>query len=197
MLKNKNLLISIVAVVCALLALILSLVVMGSLSDVNAKLEALTNENLRLQEQLGQISYPAPTPDPQYWEAPLADAVSQLMVTDWNATNGRLFITNGHAMVSLPAAMNGSATAIESSRLVMRLDQDLQECGSTPVTLVSQEDPFVFETTLQGVFLELPQMTDGQMVDVWLEVVLSDGQTLVSLPASWYMVEGALELVVG
>ena len=52
MLKNKNMLISVVAVACALLALILSMVVLSSLSDVNARLDALTTENLRLQENL-------------------------------------------------------------------------------------------------------------------------------------------------
>ena len=199
MLKNKNMLISVVAVACALLALILSMVVLSSLSDVNARLEALTTENLRLQEQLSNQGAPTTQPqDPYEWEEPVVGAVSQLMVSGWETENGRLVLTEGHAMVSLPVnGLNGQTPGIQSSRLVMRMDQQLQECGSASLNLVSQEDPFVFESSLNGVSMELPQLEDGQMVDVWLEVVLSDGQTLVSLPASWYMVEGILELVVG
>ena len=199
MLKNKNMLISVVAVACALLALILSMVVLSSLSDVNARLDALTTENLRLQEQLSNQGAPTTQPqDPYEWEEPVVGAVSQLRVSGWEAENGRLVLTEGHAMVSLPVnGLNGQTPGIQSSRLVMRMDQQLQECGSASLNLVSQEDPFVFESSLNGVSMELPQLEDGQMVDVWLEVVLSDGQTLVSLPASWYMVEGILELVVG
>ena len=199
MLKNKNMLISVVAVACALLALILSMVVLSSLSDVNARLDALTTENLRLQEQLSNQGAPTTQPqDPYEWEEPVVGAVSKLMVSGWEAENGRLVLTEGHAMVSLPVnGLNGQTPGIQSSRLVMRMDQQLQECGSASLNLVSQEDPFVFESSLNGVSMELPQLEDGQMVDVWLEVVLSDGQTLVSLPASWYMVEGILELVVG
>ena len=199
MLKNKNMLISVVAVACALLALILSMVVLSSLSDVNARLDALTTENLRLQEQLSNQGAPTTQPqDPYEREEPVVGAVSQLMVSGWEAENGRLVLTEGHAMVSLPVnGLNGQTPGIQSSRLVMRMDQQLQECGSASLNLVSQEDPFVFESSLNGVSMELPQLEDGQMVDVWLEVVLSDGQTLVSLPASWYMVEGILELVVG
>ena len=199
MLKNKNMLISVVAVACALLALILSMVVLSSLSDVNARLDALTTENLRLQEQLSNQGAPTTQPqDPYEWEEPVVGAVSQLMVSGWETENGRLVLTEGHAMVSLPVnGLNGQTPGIQSSRLVMRMDQQLQECGSASLNLVSQEDPFVFESSLNGVSMELPQLEDGQMVDVWLEVVLSDGQTLVSLPASWYMVEGILELVVG
>ena len=199
MLKNKNMLISVVAVACALLALILSMVVLSSLSDVNARLDALTTEILRLQEQLSNQGAPTTQPqDPYEWEEPVVGAVSQLMVSGWEAENGRLVLTEGHAMVSLPVnGLNGQTPGIQSSRLVMRMDQQLQECGSASLNLVSQEDPFVFESSLNGVSMELPQLEDGQMVDVWLEVVLSDGQTLVSLPASWYMVEGILELVVG
>ena len=199
MLKNKNMLISVVAVACALLPLILSMVVLSSLSDVNARLDALTTENLRLQEQLSNQGAPTTQPqDPYEWEEPVVGAVSQLMVSGWEAENGRLVLTEGHAMVSLPVnGLNGQTPGIQSSRLVMRMDQQLQECGSASLNLVSQEDPFVFESSLNGVSMELPQLEDGQMVDVWLEVVLSDGQTLVSLPASWYMVEGILELVVG
>ena len=199
MLKNKNMLISVVAVACALLALILSMVVLSSLSDVNDRLDALTTENLRLQEQLSYQGAPTTQPqDPYEWEEPVVGAVSQLMVSGWEAENGRLVLTEGHAMVSLPVnGLNGQTPGIQSSRLVMRMDQQLQECGSASLNLVSQEDPFVFESSLNGVSMELPQLEDGQMVDVWLEVVLSDGQTLVSLPASWYMVEGILELVVG
>ena len=199
MLKNKNMLISVVAVACALLALILSMVVLSSLSDVNARLDALTTENLRLQEQLSNQGAPTTQPqDPYEWEEPVVGAVSQLMVSGWEAENGRLVLTEGHAMVSLPVnGLIGQTPGIQSSRLVMRMDQQLQECGSAALNLVSQEDPFEFESGLNGVSMELPLLEDGQMVEVWLEVVLSDGQTLVSLPASWYMVEGILELVVG
>lgn len=198
MLKDKNMLISVIAVACALLALILSLVVLSSLGDVNARLEALTTENLRLQEQIGHVPSQTQPQDPYQWETPIVGASSQLMVTAWESENGQLVLTEGYAMVTLPSTgLDGNMPSIQSSRLAMRLDQSLQEYAGTPVSLISQEDPTVFETSLKEVALPLPELADGQMVDVWLEVVLSDGQTLVSLPASWYMVDGVLELVVG
>lgn len=198
MLKEKNMLISVVAVACAVAALILSVVVLSSLSDVNARLEALTTENLRLQEQLGHAPVQNQPQDPYQWEAPVTGGSSQLMVSGWEIRDGRLVLTEGYAMVTVPSTgLDGNMPAIQSSRLAMRLDQSLQEYDSTSVNLVSQEDPAVFEMALKDVSLPLPQLENGQMLDVWLEVVLTDGQTLVSLPASWYMVDGVLELVVG
>ncbi len=184
MLKNKELL-SLIALVCAVLALGLSVFSMISVSGNADRVEALELENRYLQEQLnklsagqGQIS---------------AEAYCHLLVNSWEGSLTELSLTSGVAQVVLPKGSD--LTLIQSAQLVLR--QDIQEIERRAVTLVATESQSSFEAKLEGVRFDLPELAEGQQVDVWLEVVLSDGQIVLSPACGWFRSGTELLMVAG
>lgn len=184
--SNKNILLPIIALVCAVLAVGISVFAMISAGSSAAKIEALELKNKNLQEQLnvlsasqGQIS---------------SDAYCHLLVNDWEGSLGELSLTSAVAQVVLPTA-SGSELMIQSAQLVLR--QDIQELERRAVTLVAADSNSSFEAVLENVHFDLPGLEENDQVDIWLEVVLSDGQILLSPACGWYRSGSELFMVAG
>ena len=186
--QKKTDLLPIIALVCAVIAVILSVFSLISLNSGNAKLTQLELQNKNLQEQLSILS--ASVSKDQI----SSDAYCHLMVNDWEGNLKELTLTSGIAQVVLPTSSE-TELLIQSSQLVLR--QGIQEIERWAVTLVATDSNASFEAVLENVRFQLPTLQENDQVDVWLEVVLSDGQILLSPAYGWYRFGDELFMVAG
>jgi hypothetical protein len=69
--------------------------------------------------------------------------------------------------------------------------------GELSITLPKGEGEGSYEMAVTDLSFEMPKMADDHQLDLWLEVTLSDGQTLSTCGGSWYYSNGDLVLAVG
>lgn len=130
-----------------------------------------------------------------YLESSLTSSCT-LMVNSWEAAENTLTLTDAHAQANLPKlSTGGSEPEIKSAAIVMRLGTE--EVSRKEIVLVPGEGEGSYELTLQNFTFALPAMEENDQVELWLEVVLSDGQELVSVTSGWYRSGDALYLVAG
>lgn len=117
-----------------------------------------------------------------------------LMLDTSEYADGKLTLSGGYAQVQLPRIAAGEASC-KSAELV--LTRDDQEIARQALTLGEGEGVMQYETDLTGISFSLPEMEDDQQLDLRMDVVLSDGQTMTSPGASWFYLDGDLLLAVG
>lgn len=183
--EKKNLL-SLIALVCAVLAMGLSVFSLISAGSNAAKVEQLELENNYLQEQLNLLSAS---------KGPVSsDAYCHLLVSDWEGSLSALKLVSAVAQVVIPPSSE-TELLIQSAQLVLR--QDIREIERRAVTLVASDSNTSFEALLENVSFQLPELEESGQVDLWLEVVLSDGQILLSPACGWYRSGSELFMVAG
>ncbi len=183
--KNKTVL-SVIALVCAVLAMGLSVFSLISANSNAAKVEQLELQNSYLQEQLNLLSAS---------KGPVSsDAYCHLLVNSWEGSLSVLTLRSAVAQVVIPATSD-TELLIQSAQLVLR--RDILEVERKAVTLVATDSNTSFEAILEGISFELPQLEENAQVDLWLEVVLSDGQILLSPACGWFRSGSELFMVAG
>lgn len=122
-------------------------------------------------------------------------AYCNLVPEDWAAADGNLTINACHAQVQLPQLSVSDSLSCGEAVLVLRLDDAVLE--SMPVTLAPGEGSRSFEATVENLTFALPELDEENTLELWLEVGLSDGQSLTACGGSWYMAEGRLQMAAG
>lgn len=129
----------------------------------------------------------------------LATALSSycnMIVDDWAGDGDTLTITAGYVQVQLPRiTMDGGNPAIHSAELVLKMLD--QEVSRQSLTLPQGEGLNSYELVLSDTSFTVPELQDDQQLDLYLEVTLSDGQTLTTAGCNWYYNAGELYLAVG
>lgn len=139
---------------------------------------------LETQENTPVPSEPAPT------EAPAENiAYCNLIIGDWTFENGTLTVSTAFAQV---LAEN---TALESAAIVLR--SSAEAIGSQMIEMAPGEATDSYELDLSDLTFEIPAPADGDMLELLLEITLSDGRTLVSCGGSWEYLEGKLLMIAG
>ncbi len=179
--KQKSLL-SLIALVCAVLALGLSVAAVCLNLNAGSRMAALEQENKFLQQQLNTLSAAQGQPD--------ANALCYLMVNGWEANLSELLLTSATAEVAIP-----EGSEITGAHLVLR--KGIEELTRKSVTLHASASFTGYEATLENIRFDLPALAENEQVDVWLEVVLSNGQILLSASCGWYCFDGELLMVAG
>ena len=117
-----------------------------------------------------------------------------LFIEDWDQQDGNLILTTGYAQVQLPR-ISSHAVDYKSSSLVLKLGQ--KELQRREVTLPRGEAEGCYESVLSNIEFKMPELGDAEQLDLWLEVVLTDGKVLTYNGCSWFIYEGNLSLAVG
>ena len=121
---------------------------------------------------------------------------ANLILEDWTATAAELKVNSGFAQVQTPRMTVGNAAiTVSSANLVLGLDS--QEVSRQALQLPEGEGEGAYELALSNIAFTLPEMGEDSQLDLWLEVVLSTGQTLTVSGGSWYHNGGELLMVVG
>ena len=118
-----------------------------------------------------------------------------LVPEDWSSSDGNLTIGACYIQVQLPQLSVSDTLSCSQANLILRRGDEVLQ--TLTVSLTPGEGSRSYEATAEHVTFALPELTEGDSLDLWLEVALSDGQSLSSCAGSWYFAEGRLELAAG
>ena len=189
--KQSNL-ITILTLICSVCSLILSLMAFIR-ADNTATVVDLRNQNIQLQSQIDKLSNRLGTATESSTYA-ISDAYCNLLVESFREEGVNLILDKGYVQLQMPQATTDCLT-VRRAELVMMMDGS--EMYQQDITLQEGEGEGGYETVLKNVSLPLPEMTEENQLDLVVEVTFSDGQSLRSPSASWYVEDGRLLLVAG
>lgn len=173
---------SLLALICALLTLAVSLVCLVSLKntkeELSARIAGLETQVARLGEEVGN-------------SAPVSEEVPglscSLLVDSWSADGGVL-TADFFAVARLEAGLT-----VSLARLYLFCGEQLQ---IRDIEMDSGEGENCFEANLPGTVFELPAMESGDELTLELAVTCTGGQ-IIHARVSWYLEDGQLLLVSG
>lgn len=129
----------------------------------------------------------------------LADSLAaycNLILAGWHVSENNLILTSCYSQIQLPAIVpDGLELTAVDAALVLRCAET--EVSRQTIALADGEAEGSYEMDGPVPTLELPELSDGDLLELWLEVTLSDGRLLSTCGGSWLCTEGALELSVG
>ena len=182
--KKIQPILTLLALVCALAALVVSLLTLGALRREGEELRTLAAENADLQQRLEQLqTQPA---------APETEAACAMVVDSWVAQGDTLTLTSAFVHVQLP---QGSDLGVTEARLV--LTQNGRILCRRSVTLVPGEADSSFEAFVNALSLSPETAAEEGELLLAFEVTLSDGTELSADGGSWYLSHGEIYAAVG
>lgn len=143
-------------------------------------------------QEYRELNSPANPVDPTlvYMDSSLNTACF-LTIGEWRISDNQLVLDSGNVDIQLPAMADTSCTNIS---LVLLLDG--HELSRKNI-MVPQSDDSILSIPLSATSFDIPEVSEGSQLDLWLEVVLSDGQVLTHSGSSWFCFEGELVQAVG
>lgn len=127
----------------------------------------------------------------------LADALTaycNLVVGDWFIKDDMLNLQTCYAHIHTPQ-LGDTGVTISSARIVLKHGDTI--LGEAPVSPVSTEEPGSYGCDIVDVLFALPDLVEGEQVDLCLEATLSSGQVLTTCAATWYAMSGGFSMAAG
>ena len=113
----------------------------------------------------------------------------QLNLTDWSCEGPTLTLTTCFAQVM------AEGTGLDSAAVVLTLNG--QAFDTENIDMHPGEAADSFELDISGLALSLPELKNGDHLELWLEASLSDGSFQSVLGATWDWENGQLLMVAG
>lgn len=145
---------------------------------------------------LGLTSPENPAPEiPVFLQSSLS-SYCNLTVSDWEENEGNtLVLTNACAQVQLPLVFSSGTVRIVSAELVLRLNG--ADSTRVPIQLNPSEVAGSYDLTINNGRLPMPELAEGDVLELYLAVRLSDGRNLQAFGISWQRSDGELTSAVG
>lgn len=127
----------------------------------------------------------------------LADALSaycNLVVGEWYVKDDVLTLETGNASIHT-SQLTGSDGEYTDARLVLKHGDEI--LAETPISPAATDEPGSFACSITDAAFPLPDLPEGEAVDLWLEVTLSDGQQLTTCAATWYAMTSGYSMAAG
>ena len=129
-----------------------------------------------------------------YMETAL-NAYADLKIDDWGNQDGKLVLKSGFAQVQMPRLTADGETAYAGSQLVLKYNGE--EVQRQSINLPDGEGIGRYELALSNVTIELPELHDDGILQLWLEATLTNGQTVEHCGCTWTYFDGTLTPSVG
>ena len=127
----------------------------------------------------------------------LADSLTaycNLVVGDWFVREDMLTLGTCYAHIHTPQ-LNNAGVTVSSARILLKYgDTILDEVAVFPV---ASEEPGSYGCDVVDMVFALPDLADGEQVDLCLEATLSGGQVLTTCAATWYAMPGGFSMAAG
>lgn len=165
---KKNIL-SILTLICAVVALIVSLCALASVRKLNAKLEETPSASIQL---------------------PSGSAYCDLFVGNWRVDGSTLKLDEVRVDVQLP----NNTTCLDAQLVLYCRDEVLENHSVSLAPGEAGGSLFLADPVSD---FSLPALQEDDELALWLELTLSDGTTAQACGAQWYQEDGTLLLVAG
>lgn len=146
-------------------------------------------------QQLPLAGPEAPAPEEAVYLLSSLSAYCNLVVNDWAEGEGALMLSDAYAQVQLPKISAAGTVEIASAELVLRLNGG--EVSRDAISLTASEVAGSFELPIAGMTLAMPLLEAGDVLELSLEVVLTDGRHLNAFGISWTSDGTSLSSAVG
>lgn len=139
------------------------------------------------------------TPEDPVWEIPVnlaqnLTASCVLVVNNWEQQDNTLVLVSAHAAVILPPLLTED-DSVANAYLI--LTHNGAEASRMSITLEPSEVAGSFDKTLHDLSFTLPKTQPDDVLELHLEVELTNGQVLNVYSTSWYLNGDELYAVVG
>lgn len=166
----KNNLLSTLALVCSVLALIISIVTCIFVLDSSS-------------------AVPSQAPDvTSTFEAD--ETYTSLLVPDWSVSENTLNISSFHVDLHMPEGIS-----CQTAELVVYQRDEILDRMKLELLPGEASGVLTLDSAYTGI--SLPELAADDEFSLWLEVSLSDGSSIQHCGAQWYMEDGQLLLVAG
>lgn len=129
----------------------------------------------------------------------LADSIRSycnLIIGDWSVADGHLNISSCYLQAQLPQlTVSGRPSRISVAKLTLQSGGEVLHTHW--VTLNPGEAGNVYELDLESLSFPLPRQEAGELLELWLEVTLSDDQILTACGGSWEYADDQLQMIAG
>ena len=149
------------------------------------RVAALEAENELLKQQLDTSAGDVPG---KFSEA---DPTAELILFDWTLPEDLLALDGAFARVK----SLGEGVTVESCSLILFKNGEALEASS--LTLLPGEAVDSYELEMGPLAYHLPELSEGDILELGLEVLLSDGQVLTAWGGSWDFLDGVLVMIAG
>lgn len=138
----------------------------------------------------------SPTVDELVYLETSMTAYCSVYLQSWDADSSKLTVSSGYATVQLPRLLeDGLNIGFLGARLCLTLNGE--ETDSKNLEMPQGEAEGCYETVLENISFDLPEIGPDDQLDLIIEATLSTGAVIRSTAGSWFLDDGALSLVVG
>ena len=124
------------------------------------------------------------------------ESYCSITIEDSVCENGKLTLTSGQVQVKAPTITNeGETITCQETALVLSFNGE--ELKREILTLSETDTAGLFETALENVSFDIPQLKADEKVELALQVTLSNGQELYAYGGDWLYENDGLMPVVG
>ncbi len=132
---------------------------------------------------------------PVYLQSSLS-SYCNLVVNDWVENPGSaLVLTDAYAQVQLPRVSVAGEVEIGKAEVVLRLNDT--ESIRLPIKLSPSEVAGSFELVITDLQIPMPELTETDVLELYLEVSLTDGRKLTAFGVTWHLENEKLTSAVG
>lgn len=127
----------------------------------------------------------------------LADALNaycNLVVDEWEVRDNVLTLDTCFAHIQYPQLGSGALTCVQATLVLKHGDEPISQVS---VTDLLQAATGGCEGQIDSAAFTLPELEEGEQVDLWLEATLSDGQVLTTCAATWYAMRSGFSMAAG
>ena len=129
-----------------------------------------------------------------YMETALS-AYANMVMESWEEKDGKLVVTSGFVQVQMPRLTADGKTGYAGSQLILKCND--QEVERKAIDLPQGEGIGSYEAAISNQAFTLPTLESDGLLELWLEVTLSNGQTIETCACTWAYMDGALVPSVG
>ena len=129
-----------------------------------------------------------------YMETALS-AYANMVMESWEEKDGQLVVTSGFVQVQMPRLTADGKTGYAGSQLILKCND--QEVERKAIDLPQGEGIGSYEAAVSNQAFTLPTLESDGLLELWLEVTLSNGQTIETCACTWAYMDGALVPSVG
>lgn len=129
-----------------------------------------------------------------YMETALS-AYANMVMEGWEEKDGKLVVTSGFVQVQMPRLTADGKTGYAGSQLILKSNGE--EVERKAIDVPAGEGIGSYEAAISNQQFTLPEMGSDSILELWLEVTLSNGQVIDTVACTWSYLDGVLMPSVG